>query len=933
VAIADEAIAPVDPQLGRAVDFYRDVYPILESKCLACHNAAVKEGDLLLESAAAMLKGGASGTAVVAGKPEESLVYLLAARSEEPVMPPLPNKAQAKPLTPQELGILRQWIQEGAPAGERPASAGGIQWQPVPEHYKAVYSLALSPDRRFVAAGRGNRIFIYDLPGQRELTRLTDPALLPLQHEGQPLYGPGVAQRDFVHALAFSRDGRWLASGGYREIKLWERLGPSALLQWQLPEAPQAVALNAEGTWAAIALSGGTVQLWNLTNGQQGTAPATGAAVIKAVAFHPQGEQLFTGAADGTIQCWNLGDGSAAGTLATGKGITALSIRPSDPLQVIAAHEDQQLRIWSWPGGEVPEGEAPKPIREIGGHGQTVLQLTLLASGNEVHTVSRDGTTRIFNLDNGSQQFSQNLGAPLTGGGVSADGQLIAAAGENSLARIWGRNNQQKAEVKGQPALDRAAKHQEDELAVAQSRFKLQETVVTETEKDLAQREESVKKAQELVEKTQKELAEAEPKVTEAEAKLQEADSKLAENPEDANLKKAKEEAEKNLKTVQEARDKAREAVASAERGLKLTQQSVETVKQNLVQAQADKTAAEEYQKAVEQQLAMAREQAAQGVQPIRAAALNPEGRVLATATDSQLVQLWDAGSGLPLDTIGPLPAVPVSLQFTANGSLLVLGADGGTSLWEITPRFRLAATFGAKPDDPLDISESPLIDRVLSLAFSPDGTLLASGGGEPSRSGEIIFWNVPAGTVAKALPDAHSDTVFDLEFSRDGQQLVSGGADKFVKLFDVAAGKLIRPFEGHTNHVLGVAIQADGSSLASAGADNAIKIWNVRTGEQRRTITNYGKQVTSIDYIGTTDKLISSGGDKTVRYHQAGNGSNYRNFGGSEDYVYRAVSTGDEQLVVAAGEDGAVRVWNGQNAQSVATFPAPAPPEVAQSN
>ena len=116
---ADELkpIAHEDPALGRPVEFQRDVYPILESNCIACHNVTVSEGDLILESIESILKGGGSGPAVVPEKPEESLIFKLASRGEEPVMPPLPNDRQAKELNPKQLGVLRQWIIEGAQAG------------------------------------------------------------------------------------------------------------------------------------------------------------------------------------------------------------------------------------------------------------------------------------------------------------------------------------------------------------------------------------------------------------------------------------------------------------------------------------------------------------------------------------------------------------------------------------------------------------------------------------------------------------------------------------------------------------------------------------------------------------------------------------------------------------------------------------------------
>lgn len=948
---ADEVITPVDPALGRPVDFYQDVYPILETKCLACHNAAVKESDLILESAAAILKGGSSGAGAVAGKPDESLVYLSAARSGDSPMPPLPNKVQAKPLTPRELGILRQWIEQGAQAGERTAHAGDFAWQPVPEHYKAVYSLALSGDRRFIAAGRGNRIFLYDLPGQREIGKLSDPALLPLQKDGAPLYGPGVAHRDFVHTLAFSPDGHWLASGGYRVVKLWERQLPSVSVQWKLDGAPRTTALNAAGTWAATVAENNKVQLWNLTNGQPGPDVAAGDVKINAVAFSADGETLLTGAEDGTVKTFAVADGKQVGELKTPQGITALAVRPAEAPLVVAAHADHVIRIWNWPTpppAEAPadgaQPEPPKPVREIGGHGQPVTSLQLLAAGNEVLSVCRDGTVRIWNLDNGQQAFAQNLGAPVSGGGISTDGQLVAGGAENNIARVWLRNNQQKAEVKGNPQLDNRVKFLTDEYAVAQSQFKLSETTVTETEKDLMQREESVKKAIEQKEKSDKELADAETKLvepekkfTEAEAKAKEADANLAEKPDDAELKKAKEEADKALKAAQDerdkakdVRDKAKDAVASAERGIKLSEESVANTKQSLEARQAAKQAADVRQKDVEGQLNGAKEAAAQGIKPIRATTLSADGKVLATAGDDNLIELWDAATGLPLDSVASA-AVVTSLKFMENGSLFSAAADGTCTLWDITPRFKLAATLGGKAEDSLDVTQSPIVDRVLSLAFSPDGTRLVSGGGDPSRTGELLVWDVAGKSVIREIKDAHSDTVFDIEFSRDGKQIVTGAADKFVKVFNVETGEFVRAYEGHTNHVLGVAFQADGSSLASAGADNAIKIWNTETGEQRRTISNYGKQVTSIDFLGVTDKLISGGGDKTVRYHQAGNGSNYRNFGGCEDFVYQALSTGDEQLVVASGEDGVIRVWNGTNAQTIVNFPPPAPPEVAK--
>ena len=252
--------------------------------------------------------------------------------------------------------------------------------------------------------------------------------------------------------------------------------------------------------------------------------------------------------------------------------------------------------------------------------------------------------------------------------------------------------------------------------------------------------------------------------------------------------------------------------------------------------------------------------------------------------------------------------------------------ADKSTALWSTQSTWKLAAVLGPEGGDPMKVGTSQFADRVLSLGFSPNGKLLATGGGERSRSGELLLWDVDKRTVVHEFADAHSDTIFDLEFSRDGRWLVTGAADKFVKLFDVPGKSFVRSYEGHTHHVLGVSIKADNADLVSAGADQAIKVWNRETGEQKRTIKNYTKEVTSIAYIGVGENTVSCGGDKTVRLHRTSNGQNYRSLSGNQDFVYVAAAARDESVIVAGGADGIVRVWN-KNGQLLKSIEPPKVP------
>src|SRR5262245_5539775 len=101
------------PVLTGPISYARDVADFLAEKCLGCHSSALAENGLSLESVAGMKKGGKRGPVIVPGKAEQSLLFQMAAHRVEPVMPPQDKKA-AKPLSPEELGLLKLWIDAGA---------------------------------------------------------------------------------------------------------------------------------------------------------------------------------------------------------------------------------------------------------------------------------------------------------------------------------------------------------------------------------------------------------------------------------------------------------------------------------------------------------------------------------------------------------------------------------------------------------------------------------------------------------------------------------------------------------------------------------------------------------------------------------------------------------------------------------------------------
>ena len=107
--ITIDTIQRADP-----VVFEKEILPILQKNCLACHSASEKQGNLVLESPQGILKGGDTGPAAVAGKGIESLLLKAASHQVEPVMPPQGNDVAASNLNSQELGLIKLWIDQGA---------------------------------------------------------------------------------------------------------------------------------------------------------------------------------------------------------------------------------------------------------------------------------------------------------------------------------------------------------------------------------------------------------------------------------------------------------------------------------------------------------------------------------------------------------------------------------------------------------------------------------------------------------------------------------------------------------------------------------------------------------------------------------------------------------------------------------------------------
>lgn len=863
------------------VNYATEVYPFLKANCLACHNSTKAKADLILESPKDMIRGGDSGPAIEPGNGENSFLFTTAAHIEEPTMPPTNNKSKAKNLTPEQLGLLKLWIDQGA-KGDAVATQAPESWT-VLSGPQPIYASALSGDGRYAAAGRGQRIHLYDLKQERLVATLHDPKL-----------PEGAAHRDLVHALDFSPDGT-LASGGYRVAKIWKRREASASSVIALPNDPSSVAVSPNGKLAAVGTKDGGILLMELDRPEG--SPVTirdHAKAVTALQFSADNAQLYSVSEDQTVKHRAIADPTVVTSLDLPAAATNLALL-DDGKHLVVGSVDHGLR-WM-------KSDLGSPPAEAKPHGQPVVGLAATgAHRREFLAGYADGTVIHFKIDPAKPESPPTEVRRIAHGSVIdqvvvSSSDRMATAGPTGPVKLWNlADGKLVAELKGDPTLPSEVEGLNGEVTVA-TRLKTHwDKKAPEAEKLWQAESEKAKEAGDTIAKARREVVTKRREL----ATLQ---SQVSPAPTDEELQNAEEAvttAERTLAGATRNRDLSTRLAGDAF-ARQIEAQSASKEAEAL--AAALKAEAEAIQKTIPE---------AENATHSLGLGFSADGLTLAQAMKDGTVRLWSAGKGAWLEDF---PGSPGLQQLTFAGSTHLLTTQEGRNLlvWNVPGSdWSLAHLLGD------GVEAAPFADRVTALAFHPDGGLLLTGSGVPSRGGDIISWNTTDWSEAGRLDEAHRDTLTAFTFSPDGNRFASASTDRLIKVFDTSTLDYQQTFEGHTSHVLDVDWNADGLTLASAGADLQVKLWDVTEGQQKSKVEGYLKEIGTVRFLGSSETLLTASGDKTLKLANAPLPD------AGDTFLHTAATSEDGSVIIAGGQDGVLRLWDAKAKKLVQSFPSP---------
>ena len=291
----------------------------------------------------------------------------------------------------------------------------------------------------------------------------------------------------------------------------------------------------------------------------------------------------------------------------------------------------------------------------------------------------------------------------------------------------------------------------------------------------------------------------------------------------------------------------------------------------------------------------------------------SPDGRLLAVSSWDGFVRLINTETGEEAGRFMVPGVITVSLAFSPDGTLIATGGNDGTlRLWTISDKEEKAVkkenvvtTKSAVLSDPALQDALAHMDDVRGLVFTMDGKHLISSGDEV-----IKFWSVSRKELDRSLW-GHLRDVFSVAVSPDGRYLVSGGREKDVRLWDMESGQMKSILYDHWGTVEELRFSPDGTMLASACNDTTVKIWDMEGSRLITTLRGHRAEVQTLDFSPNSRVLVTGGRDGTVRFWDVERQADIGVLRGHNGVVYSARFHPTDETVATAGSDRIVKLWS----------------------
>ncbi len=731
-------------------------------------------------------------------------------------------------------------------------------------HEGPVRAVAYSPDGRYLLSGSG-------YPNGDRTVRLWDVAA---GKEIRRFEG----HTDQVFCVAYSPDGRRaLSGGGDRTIRLWDVQSGKEIRRFQGHAGSiLSLAFSPDGRYA---LSGGgegdrTVRLWDVETGNE-VRKFEGGGWVVGVAFSPDGRRAFSASNDGTVLVWEVGTGKQLRSYqGTPNAISHAVACSPDGRQVIFG-DGAKLVLW--------DVETGKVVREFGA-GATVVAFSpdgrrVLAGSGKV--------LWLWDVETGQElhRFAGHLGG-IWSVAFSPDGRYAISGSADMTVRLW--------RLPDPPPPEKVAPAQSDkELIQGAWRGVAAEVGGQQLPQDFI---DLVKptltfSAEKLTSKPQGTIPRPFVEMAVSKGLLPRETAAVLENGIEGiyHLDPTKSPKQIDLTLLGEIRKTA----------LGLYSLDGDTLK-----------------------LCLAIDPSKVAERPKEFAAKAGEMRVLLTLKRQVpekvgQVHLFeghkDIVQGIAVSRDGRYAVSGGGYQFR-DGKYVDGARDYDIRVWDLTRRTEVRRLGGSGA-------------AVWSVALSPDGRQVLSGGGDPT--GALRLLDAATGKVLRRW-EGRQTAVWSVAFSPDGRSaLDAADFENESRLRDVESGKEVIRFTGHTEQVRRAIFSPDGRRALSASYDGTARLWDVATGKQLKHFVGHQGCVCAVAFSPDGRRVLTGGTDRTVRLWDAATGKEVRRFEGHKAPVNSVAVSPDGRFALSAGgglnaddpEDFSIRLWDLETGRELHRF------------